>query len=131
MQKKYESTINDYVYYESDKQVDTMSDSNKQVDQRNDLKEETHIVNRTSKLSVGLFNPAVIGVIGKELVTDVQENLRVELSLSIACLRSTLMHRRQSRLARHAIARRLIATLSVVSRMIGLFVIIVVLVPQP
>ena len=94
---------------------------------------ETHIVDRIRKLSVGvgLFEPSFIGVIGKELVTNVQENLRVELSLSIACLRSTLMHRRQSRLARHAIARRLIATLSVVSRMIGLFVIIVVLVPQP
>ena len=43
---------------------------------------ETHIVDRIHKLSVGigLFEPAVIGVIRKDLVTNVQENLRVELS---------------------------------------------------
>ena len=65
MQNKDVSTINDSVYYESDKQVDTMIDSNKQVYPSIDRKEETHIINRTRKLSVRpiLFEPAVIGVI--------------------------------------------------------------------
>ena len=36
MKKKDVSTINNYVYNESDKQVDTISDSSKQVDARND-----------------------------------------------------------------------------------------------
>ena len=46
--------------------------------------EETHIVNRVRKLSVGvgLIDPAVIGFIGKDLVTNVQENSRMELSLN-------------------------------------------------
>ena len=35
MLKKDVSTINDSVYYESDDQVDTISDSNKQVDASN------------------------------------------------------------------------------------------------
>ena len=45
---------------------------------------ETHIVDRISKLSVGvgLFEPAVIGVVGKDLVTNIQENSRVEHSLN-------------------------------------------------
>ena len=46
---------------------------------------ETHIVDRFRKLSagVGLFDPAVIeGSIGNDLVTNVLENLRVELSLN-------------------------------------------------
>ena len=44
IQKKDVSTINDSVYYESNEQVDTISDSNKQVDPTSDLKEETHII---------------------------------------------------------------------------------------
>ena len=46
---------------------------------------ETHIFDRVRKLSVGvgLFEPAVIrGGIGNDLVTNVLENLRVELSLN-------------------------------------------------
>ena len=82
IQKKYVSTINDSVYYELDEQVDTISDSNKQVDPRSDPKEENHIADRIRKLSVELFEPAVIGVIGHNLVTNVQENSRVELSLN-------------------------------------------------
>ena len=48
IQKNYLSKINDYVYYESDEEVDTISDSNKQVDPRSDQKSETHIVDRIS-----------------------------------------------------------------------------------
>ena len=76
IKKKYVSTINDYVYYESDEQVDKISDSNKKVDPRSDPMAETHIVDRIRKLSVrvGLFEPSIIGVIGKDLVKNVQEN---------------------------------------------------------
>ena len=54
---------------------------------------ETHIVERVRKLSVGvgLFEPAVIGVIGKDLITNVQENLRMELSLNSLSLLNTNM----------------------------------------
>ena len=57
--------MNDSIYYKSDEQVDTISDSNKQVDPSSDPKEETHIIDRIRKLSVRpiLFEPAVIGVI--------------------------------------------------------------------
>ena len=76
IQKKDVSTINDSVYYESGEQVGTISNSNKQVDQSSDPKEYTHIIDRISKLSVRpiLFEPSVIGVIGKDLVMNVQEN---------------------------------------------------------
>ena len=72
--KENVSTINDSVYYESDEQVDTMSDSSKQVDPISDPMAETHIVDRVRKVSVGvgLFDPAVIGGgIGNDLVTNV------------------------------------------------------------
>ena len=52
IENKDVSTINDSVYYESDDQVDTISDSNKQVDPRSYPKAETHIIDRISKLSV-------------------------------------------------------------------------------
>ena len=78
MQNKDVSTISDYVYYESDEQVGTISYYNKQVDP----KAETHIVDRIRKLSVRLFNPAVIGFIGKDLVMNFLDNSRVELSLN-------------------------------------------------
>ena len=73
MQKKDVLTINNYVYYELDEKVDTISDSNKQVDLRSDQMAETHIVDRVRKLSVGvrLFKPAVIRVIGMDLITNV------------------------------------------------------------
>ena len=84
IQKKDVSIINDSVYYELDDQVDTLSDSNKQVDTSSDPKEETHIIDRIRKLSARqLFEPAVIGFIGTDLVTNDQENSRVELSLNI------------------------------------------------
>ena len=56
----------------------------KQVDPRNNPIAKTHIVDRVRKLSVGvgLFEPAVVWVIGKDLVTNVLENSRVELSLN-------------------------------------------------
>ena len=45
---------------------------------------ETHIVDRVRKLSVGvgIFKPAIIGVIGNDLIMNVLENSRVELSLN-------------------------------------------------
>ena len=72
IQKKDVSTINDYVYYESEEQVDTISYSKKQVDPSRDSKEETHIIDRIRKLSIRpiLFKPAFIGVIRKDLVTN-------------------------------------------------------------
>ena len=83
--KKYVSTINYSIYYESDEQVDTISDSNKQVDTRSNPMADTHIVDRVRKLSVGvgLFEPSAIGgCIRKDLLTNVQDNWRVELSLN-------------------------------------------------
>ena len=46
MKNKDVSTINDYVYYESDEQVDTISDSNKQFDPSSNPMTETHIIDR-------------------------------------------------------------------------------------
>ena len=53
------------------------------VDPSSDPKEETHIIDRIRKLSVRpiLFKPAVIGVIGQDLVMNVLDNLRMELSM--------------------------------------------------
>ena len=77
IQKKYVSTTNDYVYYESDKQVDTISDSNKQVDPSSNPKEDTKIIDRLRKLSVRpiLFAPVVLepSVIIQDLVTRFQK----------------------------------------------------------
>ena len=63
MKKKDVSTINDYIYYKSDEQVDKISDPKKQVDPRIDPIEEIHIVDSVRNLSVevGLFETAVIG----------------------------------------------------------------------
>ena len=74
MKKKDVSTINNSVYYESDEHIDTISDSNKRVDPRSNPMAKTHIGNRIRKLSVGvgLFEPAIIGVIRKDLVTNFQ-----------------------------------------------------------
>ena len=92
-QKKDVSIINDFVYYESEEQVDTIRDPNKQVDTSSDPKEETHIIDRIRKLSVRpiIFEPAVIWVIGQDLVTNVQENSRVELSLKSLYPLNTIM----------------------------------------
>ena len=62
MKKKDVSTMKNSVYYESDENVDTISDYSKQVDPRNDPITETHIFDRVSNLSVGvrLFEPAVV-----------------------------------------------------------------------
>ena len=51
IQKKYVSKINDSVYYESNNQVDKISDSNKQVDASSKPKEETRIIEKNLKLS--------------------------------------------------------------------------------
>ena len=64
MLKKNVSTIKNSVYYGSDDQVDTISDSNRQVDPRSDPKAETHIFDRVRKLSIRqVFKPFVIRVI--------------------------------------------------------------------
>ena len=70
--KKNVSTINDFVYYDLDKQIDTISDSNKQVDPSSNPRVDTNIINRIHKLSVRpiLFDTDVIG---QDLVTSVQE----------------------------------------------------------
>ena len=90
--KKDVSTINDYIYYESDEQVNTISDSNKQVDSNSDPKEENHIIDIIRKLSVRpiLFDPAAFRVIGQDLVTSVQETSRVDLSLKSLSLLNTI-----------------------------------------
>ena len=64
MKKKYVSTINDAVYYESDEHADTISDSSKQVDASNTPITYTHIFDRVHNLSVGVVSvkPVVIGV---------------------------------------------------------------------
>ena len=84
MKKIDVSTINNSVYHESYEHVDTISDSNKQVDPRNDPIAETRIVDRVCNLSVrvGLFETAVVigGRIGP--VTNVLDNLRMELPLN-------------------------------------------------
>ena len=43
MKKKDVSTINDQVYYESDENTDTISDSSKPVDASNEPITDTHI----------------------------------------------------------------------------------------
>ena len=62
--KEKVSTINDSVYYESDKRADTISDSSKQVDASNKPITDTHIVEGVNNLSVLIVNveQAVIGV---------------------------------------------------------------------
>ena len=94
MKKKYVSTINDSVYYESDEHVDTISNSSKQVDPRNDPIKETHTVDgvRTLSVGVGLFDPAVIGVIGQDntdLVTHVLTNSSEKVSTKSLSLLNT------------------------------------------
>ena len=74
-----------------DEQVDMISDSKKQVDPSRDPKEEAHIIYRIHKLSVRqLFETAVIGVIGQELIKNAQENLSVDLSLNSLSLLNTI-----------------------------------------
>ena len=76
MKKKDVSTINDYVYYDSDEHVDTIIDFSKQFDPINDPIVDTHIVDRVHTLSVRvrLFELAIFvgGSIGS--VTNVLDN---------------------------------------------------------
>ena len=87
MKNKYVSTINDSVYYESDKHVDTISDSIKQVDPGNNPIVETHIIDRSSTLSIGVgsLEPAIIGIIKQgsmNLVTHVLTNSSKQISMT-------------------------------------------------
>ena len=50
IQKEDVSTINDYVYYELDENLDTISDYNKQVDPGNYLIAETHIIDQNFQI---------------------------------------------------------------------------------
>ena len=86
MKKKDVSTINYYVYNESDEHVDTMIDSRKQVDPRNCPIKETHIADLVHTLSIGVgpLKPAVIGIIrndSTDLVTHVLTNSSEKLSM--------------------------------------------------
>ena len=129
--KKYVSTINDYVYYESDKQVDMISDSNKQVDASIEPNEETHIIDRIRKFSVRqLCEPAVIGVIGQDLVTNFKENFRVELSINSLSPLNTITSKAIVIGATCNSAQVDSNTLKVVPQLIGQFRILVGLVPQ-
>ena len=85
MKNKDVPTINDFVYNESDKHVDMISDSSKQVDTRNYPIKDTHIVDGVSTLSIGVgsLEPAFFGIIGQEstdLVTHVLTNSSEQLS---------------------------------------------------
>ena len=86
IQKKDIWTINNFAYYESDDQIDTISDSNKQVDTSSssntdsveqidpssDPRVDTHITDGIQKLSIRpiTFKPVVIR---QDLITSVQE----------------------------------------------------------
>ena len=76
-----------------DEHVETLSDSSTQVDAINDPIKETHVVNRSSTLSivVGSIEQAVIGIIGEgstqlstNLVTNVLTNSSKELFMMIS-----------------------------------------------
>ena len=92
IKNKYASKIKDSVYYELYNQEDTISDATKKVDPSSDPKEYTHIIHRIRKLSVRpiLFKPSIIGVIRQDLVTNVRENLPVDLSLKSLSLLNTI-----------------------------------------
>ena len=62
IQNKDISKINNYAYYESDDQVDTISDSKEQVDPSSNPRVDTRITDGIQKLSIGkiLFEPAII-----------------------------------------------------------------------
>ena len=98
MKKKEVSTINNSVYYESDENPDTISDSRKPVDASNKPITDTHIIERINNLSVGIVSvePAVIGVgiigqgitqgvingsvnIGRNIFTEILMNSRKQL----------------------------------------------------
>ena len=84
--KKDVFTINDLVYYESDENVDTISDSSKQINVSNEPIKETYIVDRVCNLSVRVVsvNPAVIRVriIGQG-ITQVVINWGMSISSNI------------------------------------------------
>ena len=75
MKKEKVSTINYSVYYESDENVDTISDSSKQVDASNKPITDTHIFEGVNNLSVGIVSvkPAFIGfgIIGQSITQGV------------------------------------------------------------
>ena len=98
MKKEKVSTINNSVYYDSDEQADTISDSSKQVDASNEPITDTHIVEGINNLSVGIVSvkTAVIGFriigqgitqgvingstnIGSNIVTDILTNSSKQL----------------------------------------------------
>ena len=78
IQKKDISTINDYVYNESNDQVDTISYSKENFDPISDPRVDTDITDGIQKLSIIpiTFEPVIIG---KDLVASVQETLRDRL----------------------------------------------------
>ena len=71
IQKKDILTINDSAYYESDDQVDTLSDPKEQVDPSSYPRVDTHIMDVIQKLSIITITLKLF-VIGQDLVTSVQ-----------------------------------------------------------
>ena len=71
IQKKDISTINNSAYYESDDQLDTISDSKEQVGPSSDPRVDNHITNRIKKLSIIPITLKPV-VIGQDLVTSVR-----------------------------------------------------------
>ena len=75
MKKKYVSTINNSVYYESDQHVDMISYSSKQVDASNEPIKETHNVDGIKNLSVRVVSVElyviVFGIIEQGITQDV------------------------------------------------------------
>ena len=80
IQNKYISTINDSEYYESDDQVDTISDSKEQVNPSSNPRVDTHITDGIQKLSIRPITLESV-VIGQNLITSDQETSRGGFSL--------------------------------------------------
>ena len=91
MKKKVAKTINDLVYYESDKHADTISDFIEKVDASNKPITNNHIVKGVNNLSAGIVSvgPAVIGVgiIGRGItqgmisrITSIVKNIFIDIS---------------------------------------------------
>ena len=83
--KKYVSTINDSVYYESDEQVYTISDSDKQVDVSSEPKEETHIIDRIRKLSVKQLSSQPSSDSSDRTLSQTSKRIRSWISLWRVC----------------------------------------------
>ena len=80
IQKKDIPTINNSAYYESEDQVDTISDTKEQVDPRSNPRLDTHITTGIQKLSIRPITIEPV-IVGHDLVTSVLETSRDGLLL--------------------------------------------------